>query len=89
MAERAATGAHEDEYRIARLRERLAGDDMAELGIQVEQRGSAVLLTGCVPTTAHRDEILNLAREELAGLTVREDLEVACADAPDRWEDLS
>ncbi|WP_128984567.1 BON domain-containing protein [Streptomyces roseicoloratus] len=83
------TGAHEDEYRIARLRERLAGDDVAELGIQVEQRGGAVLLTGTVPTVGHRDEILLLARGELGGLTVRVDLEVACADAPDRWEELS
>ncbi|MFJ7070245.1 BON domain-containing protein [Streptomyces sp. NPDC101115] len=82
-------GAHEDEYRIARLRERLAGDDLAELGIQVEQRGGAVLLTGTVPTATHRDEILRLARDELAGLTVRVDLEVACADPPDRWEELS
>ncbi|GAA3903041.1 BON domain-containing protein [Streptomyces gulbargensis] len=82
------TAPHEDEYRIARLRERLAGDDVAELGVQVEQRGTSVLLTGTVPTASRRDEILRLAREELAGLTVRADLVVACADAPDRWEEL-
>ncbi|MFI8824767.1 BON domain-containing protein [Streptomyces sp. NPDC053431] len=82
-------GAHEDEYRIARLVERLAGDDLAELGVHVEQRGGAVLLTGTVPTTTRRDEILRLARGELAGLTVRADLTVACADAPDQLEELS
>ncbi|MGW0122931.1 hypothetical protein [Streptomyces sp. NPDC003327] len=81
--------AHEDEYRIARLRERLAEDDMAELGVQLEQRGGAVVVTGTVPTTTRRDEILRLAREELDGLTVRADLAVACADAPDRWEELT
>ncbi|MEV5969599.1 BON domain-containing protein [Streptomyces sp. NPDC051921] len=82
------TAAHEDEYRIARLRERLASGGTAELGVQVEHRGGAVLLTGTVPTAALRDEILRLAHDELSGLTVRPDLAVACADAPDRWEEL-
>ncbi|GAA3387553.1 BON domain-containing protein [Streptomyces roseoviridis] len=81
-------GAHEGEYRIARLRERLAGDDLAELGVQIEQRGAAVVLTGTVPTTTRRDEIVRLARDELAGFTVLADLAVACADAPERWEEL-
>lgn len=81
--------AYEDEYRIARLRERLAGDDQAELGVQVEQRGGSVVLTGTVPTTARRDEVVRLARAELAGFTVLVDLAVACPDAPDRSEDLS
>ncbi|MFI8966448.1 BON domain-containing protein [Streptomyces sp. NPDC053493] len=81
-------GGPEGEYRIARLRERLAGDELAELGVQVEQRGTAVLLTGTVPTAAHRDEIVRLAREELTGLVVRADLAVVCADAPDRFEEL-
>lgn len=81
--------AHEDEYRIARLVERLAGDDLAELGVHVEQRGGAVLLTGTVPTASRRDEIVRVARGELTGLTVHADLSVACADAPDRMEELS
>ncbi|MFB7863030.1 hypothetical protein [Streptomyces sp. NPDC056069] len=87
MSEHSA--AYEDEYRLARLVARLAGDDLAELGVHVEQRGSAVLLTGTVPTAAVRDEILRLARGELAGFTVLGDLAVACADAPDRLEELS
>ncbi|MFC8508708.1 BON domain-containing protein [Streptomyces sp. NPDC057411] len=82
-------GANEDEYRVARLRERLAGDDLAELGVRVEQRGAAVVLTGTVPTTTRRSEIVRIAHDELTGFTVHADLEVACADAPDRWEELS
>ena len=89
MTEHAHTGAHEDDYRIARLCERLTGDPMAEQGVRVEQRGDAVLLSGTVPTAARRDEILRLARAELAGLTLHADLAVACADAPDRMEELS
>ncbi|MGW5422218.1 BON domain-containing protein [Streptomyces sp. NPDC003943] len=81
--------AHEHEYRVARLVERLARDDLAELGVRVEERGDAVVLTGTVPTAARREEILRLARAELAGSTVLADVVVACADAPDRWEELS
>ncbi|MFG2867074.1 hypothetical protein [Streptomyces sp. NPDC048338] len=89
MTEHAHTGAHEDDYRIARLCERLAGDPVAEQGVRVEQRGDAVLLSGTVPTAARRDEILRLAHAELAGFTVHADLAVSCADAPDRMEELS
>ncbi|WP_418959797.1 hypothetical protein [Streptomyces tritici] len=80
--------AHEAEYRIARLRDRLAGDDVAELGVRIELRGDSVLLTGAVPTAARRDEILRLARAELSGLVVRADLTTPSADAPDRVERL-
>ncbi|MFF5636911.1 BON domain-containing protein [Streptomyces sp. NPDC012825] len=78
----------ENEYRIARFRERLARDDMAELGVRIEARGSAVLLTGTVPTATHREEILRLAETELAGLPVHADLTVACIDPPERPEEL-
>ncbi|WP_055598561.1 BON domain-containing protein [Streptomyces aureus] len=80
---------HELEYRLARLRDRLAADDVAELGVRVELRGDAVLLSGTVPTAARRDEILRLARIELAGLTVFDDLASASTDAPERMEELS
>ncbi|MEV6329792.1 hypothetical protein [Streptomyces sp. NPDC051909] len=76
----------EVEYRIARLRERLAGDDVAELGVRIELRGDAVLLTGALPTAGRREGILRLAREELAGLVVRTDLTTPSADAPDHVE---
>ncbi|MCX5232516.1 BON domain-containing protein [Streptomyces sp. NPDC006553] len=86
MSEHAA---YELEYRLARVRDRLAGDDVAELGVRVELRGDAVLLSGTVPTAARRDEILRLARIELAGLTVLDDLASASGDAPERMEELS
>ncbi|MER7540923.1 hypothetical protein ABTX77_40095 [Streptomyces sp. NPDC097704] len=79
----------ESEYRIARFRDRLAREDVAELGVRVEVRGEAILLTGTLPTAGRRDEILRLADAELAGIPVRADLLVACADPPDRPEDLS
>ncbi|MGW5781246.1 hypothetical protein [Streptomyces sp. NPDC003863] len=78
-----------NEYRIARFRDRLAREDVAELGVRVEVRGEAILLTGTLPTAGRRDEILRLAGAELAGIPVRADLLVACADPPDRPEELS
>ncbi|MFG3042212.1 BON domain-containing protein [Streptomyces sp. NPDC048330] len=81
--------AGESEYRIARFRERLAREDVAELGVRVEARGTAVVLTGTVPTAGRRDEILRLADTELAGLPVHTDLLVACADPPGRPEELA
>ncbi|MCS0638477.1 hypothetical protein NX801_23025 [Streptomyces sp. LP05-1] len=77
------------EYRIAHLRDRLASEDIAELGIRIEQRGAGVMLYGSVSSSACRDEILRIAREELAGLELREDLTVVRADAPDRSEELT
>ncbi|MFE5793140.1 BON domain-containing protein [Streptomyces sp. NPDC056503] len=79
---------YEDEYRVARLRERLAGDGPAELGVRVERRGGVVLLTGTVPNSTRRDEILALARATLSGLTVRTEVAVAGRDAPDHGEEL-
>ncbi|MFD3663711.1 hypothetical protein ACFWVF_24545 [Streptomyces sp. NPDC058659] len=78
----------EDEYRIARFRDRLARGHAAELGVRVEMRGAAVLLTGTLPTADRRDEILRIAGAELAGIPVRADLLVACTDPPDRPEEL-
>lgn len=72
----------EGEYRIARFRERLARDDVAELGVRAEMRGAAVVLTGTLPTADRRDEVLRIADAELSGLAVRADLLVACADPP-------
>ncbi|AJF63708.1 hypothetical protein [Streptomyces vietnamensis] len=81
--------ADESEYRIARFRDRLAREDVAELGVRVEARGETVLLTGTLPTADRRDEILRLADTELAGIPIRADLLIACADPPERSEDLS
>ncbi|MFF8375604.1 hypothetical protein ACF07V_05595 [Streptomyces sp. NPDC015661] len=41
-----------NEYRTARFRDRLAREDVAELGVHVEVRGEAVLLTGTLPTAS-------------------------------------
>ncbi|MFD3533844.1 BON domain-containing protein [Streptomyces sp. NPDC058664] len=78
----------ESEYRIARLRDRLAREEVAELGVRIEVRGAVVLLTGTVPTADRRDEILRIAEEELADIPVRADLQTVCADPPDRPEEL-
>ncbi|MEV6247338.1 BON domain-containing protein [Streptomyces sp. NPDC051742] len=78
----------ESEYRIARLRDRLAREEVAELGVRIEVRGAVVLLTGTVPTADRRDEILRIAEAELVDLPVRADLQVVCADPPDRAEEL-
>ncbi|MER6475108.1 hypothetical protein [Streptomyces filamentosus] len=80
---------YEDEYRVALLRERLAEDGHAELGVQVERRGNAVLLTGTVPTAVRRDEILGLTRTVFPGFAVRAEVAVAGCDAPDHGEELS
>ncbi|MEJ8661584.1 MULTISPECIES: BON domain-containing protein [Streptomyces] len=82
------TGAEGTEYRIVRLRERLAGDDVAELGIRVEERGGAVLLSGTVATAVRRDEILRIAAEELGETPVRPDLVIVSAEPPDSGEEL-
>ncbi|WOX20416.1 BON domain-containing protein [Streptomyces solicathayae] len=78
------------EYRIEHLRERLAKDDMGELGVRVELRGATVLLVGVVQTAERRDEILRLARAELAGVPVRvrADLVLSGAGPPARHEEL-
>ncbi|MFF8375681.1 hypothetical protein ACF07V_06075 [Streptomyces sp. NPDC015661] len=78
----------EIEYRIARLHDRLACDDIAELGVRIELRGDTVLLSGTLPSAGRREEILRLAREELSGLVVRTDLGTPSADAPDHMEQL-
>ncbi|MFI2223970.1 hypothetical protein [Streptomyces fradiae] len=82
------SGADTAEYRIARLRDRLASEDIAELGVRIEERGG-VALYGTVSGAACRGEVLRIAREELAGLALHEDLVVAGSDAPTRQEELS
>ncbi|MCP9946975.1 hypothetical protein LUX12_22660 [Streptomyces somaliensis] len=77
------------EYRIAHLRDRLASEDVAELGVRIEERGGSVMLYGTVSSAACRGEVLRIAREELAGLPLHEDLVVACSDAPTHSEELS
>ncbi|MFJ3493611.1 BON domain-containing protein [Streptomyces sp. NPDC086091] len=76
------------EYRVAHLRERLAAEELAELGVRAEVRGGAVTVTGTVPSAACRETLLRTVREELAGLTVHTDVVVAGTATPERAEDL-
>ncbi|MFJ3520492.1 MULTISPECIES: hypothetical protein [unclassified Streptomyces] len=76
------------EYRVEHLRERLAREEIAELGVRVEARGAGVLVRGGVSSEECRAEILRIAGEELAGLPWREDVTVCCPSPPDRSEEL-
>ncbi|MEW2294250.1 hypothetical protein ABZ719_16330 [Streptomyces sp. NPDC006743] len=77
------------EYRVAHLRERIAGGPLGELGVRLEVRGEAVLLTGTVPSAHCRDEICGLVGAELAGHRVHCDVVVTDASSPDHAEDLA
>ncbi|MGW3359807.1 hypothetical protein ACWDFL_31040 [Streptomyces bungoensis] len=77
------------DYRVAHLAERLAAGPLGELGVRLVPHGEAVLLTGTVPSTQCRDEILGMAREELAGHPVHCDILVAGTSSPDHGEDLT
>lgn len=78
------------EYRIEHLRHRLAHGETAELGLHIEARANAVVVSGTVANAECREEILRLVQEELAGLPVRLDVTVspAVADARPRVEEL-
>ncbi|WP_030778028.1 hypothetical protein [Streptomyces sp. NRRL S-920] len=76
------------EYRIAHLKERLAAEELGELGIRVESRGSSVAVVGTVPTSHCREELLRTVHEALAGQTVHFDVVVAGSAAPDHPEEV-
>ncbi len=78
------------EYRIEKLRHRLAHGETAELGLHIEARANAVVVSGTVANAECREEILRLVQEELAGLPVRLDVTVspAVADAKPHVEEL-
>ncbi|MFJ2260335.1 hypothetical protein ACIOKD_18655 [Streptomyces sp. NPDC087844] len=77
------------EYRIAHLKERLAAEEVGELGIRVEHRGSSVTVIGTVPTAHCREELMRTVHEELDGLTVHFDIVVAESAAPDHPEEVA
>lgn len=77
------------EYRVAHLRERIAGGPLGELGVRLEVRGETVLLTGTVPSAQCRDDICGLVAGELTGREVHCDVVVADATTPDHAEDLA
>ncbi|WP_431951101.1 BON domain-containing protein [Actinacidiphila sp. bgisy167] len=77
-----------DDYLVERLRRRLAGDEVAELGIRVEERGGGVVLSGAVPDAPARDAVVRIAEEESGGSFVVCDLRITSAAAPDHAEEL-
>lgn len=84
-----ASGARETEYRIGHLQDRLAADGLAELGMRIENHGTSVTVRGTVPTAGCREELLRAAREELAGLEVHADVQVADTTPPAAAEELT
>jgi hypothetical protein len=77
------------EYRVAHLYDRLAAEELGELGVRAEVRAGAVVVTGTVPSTECRETLLRTVHEELAGLAVHTDVVVAETASPDHAEDLS
>ncbi|MGW4563583.1 hypothetical protein ACWEN3_14600 [Streptomyces sp. NPDC004561] len=77
------------DYRVAHLADRLASGPLGELGVRLELRGDAVLLTGTVPSADCRDDVLRTVREDLAGHPVHCDILVAGTSSPADGEDLT
>jgi hypothetical protein len=84
----AAPAAGNVDYRIAHLRDRLAAEELGELGVRAEVRSGAVAVTGTVPSAQCRETLLRIVHEELAGLTVHSDIVVAETTRPDHAEEL-
>lgn len=55
------TGTGITEYRIEHLRDRLAREDTAELGVRVETHGSRAVVRGRVPDEQCRTAVLRIA----------------------------
>ncbi|MEU0117905.1 hypothetical protein ABZ137_30480 [Streptomyces bobili] len=83
-----AGAAENIEYRVAHLHDRLAAEELAELGVRAEVRAGAVVVTGTVPSAECRETLLRTVHEELAGLAVHTDVLVAETASPDHAEDL-
>ncbi|MET7689516.1 BON domain-containing protein [Streptomyces sp. NPDC005483] len=76
------------EYRVAHLRDRLAAEELGELGVRAEVRAGGVVVTGTVPSAQCRETVLRTVREELAGLSLHTDVVVAETATPDHAEEL-
>ncbi|MEU8651694.1 hypothetical protein [Streptomyces sp. NPDC048737] len=83
-----AESAENIEYRVAHLHDRLAAEELAELGVRAEVRAGSVVVTGTVPSVQCRETLLRTVHEELAGLAVHTDVVVAETASPDHAEDL-
>ncbi|MFI6208014.1 BON domain-containing protein [Streptomyces sp. NPDC051041] len=76
------------EYRVAHLQDRLAAEELGELGVRTEMRAGAVVVSGTVPSARCRETLLRIVGEELAGITVHSDIVVAETTRPDHAEEL-
>lgn len=81
-------GAEDTEYRLAHLRDRLADDEVGELGLRIEQHGTHVTVRGTVTDARRRAAVQRIVGEALAGLTVYTDIALADARPPTVAEDL-
>ncbi|MEU9300786.1 hypothetical protein [Streptomyces sp. NPDC048269] len=77
------------EYRIEHLRDRLAREELAELGVRIELRGSRVVIWGSVADPDCRSTLLRIAGEELSDVPWQVDLTVSRSGPPDHSEELS
>ncbi|MGI5379969.1 hypothetical protein ACQEV2_38110 [Streptomyces sp. CA-251387] len=76
------------DYLVAHLTDHLAAGPLGELGVRIEIRGEAVLLTGTVPSVQCRDDVLRTARAELLGHPVHCDIVIVDNSAPDHAEEV-
>lgn len=64
-------------YRAARLQEALATDErVAELGLEVAVRDDDAYISGNVSTQERRDAVSEIAREQLPGLRIHNQITV-------------
>jgi hypothetical protein len=61
--------------------------DIAELGIEAVAEGEAIVLRGCVGTPARRHLIADRIARAFPDADLRNEIEVAGADAPDHAEE--
>ena len=79
-----------DEYVVGRLQEILAHDPRThELGIDATVSDDTVVLSGTVISDERRESVLEVAREALHGLPVRDQLTVTGLGPPEDMEEVS
>ncbi|QLY34514.1 BON domain-containing protein [Nocardia huaxiensis] len=77
------------QYLVANLRRAFAEDPRtAELGVQVTLRGDVVVLSGEVASSARREQLETVVREQVPKLRVHNDIRVTPPDPPAAPEEL-
>ena len=77
------------EYLAGWLQDRLAEDEVFELGIVVRVAGDAVFLSGVVSSAERRDDVGRVAAALVPDRTVRNEVTVASYAEPDGLESLT